>query len=547
MQISTALFLQAQNTAQSQKLSPQEALKTLTQEIPSASLLPTATSSLKEVIASMLMQLAAETSSKSSILETLQHSALFKNFGNFSTDIQSLLNVLKGDKIFEKEFLVLQNFQKNIDSVDAKVLQSQIRHSGIFLESTLASKVTKETLVETLKSLSIALESHLAQTNKSAMLTKEISPFVQKLSEPQALSSQQLQEVLKETLSLLRQSVKQHLSFESPSPLKASLSLVDTLEQSSKELALVASKMENAPQEGKKTIESFVTRLQDTLKTLTMELQTHLQGGANQSVVTQIETLVQQTTHLAQNSSSSLMVENTLKEQLLLVANRIKQEIAIHHPEASKQTSHAQNTAVLEQKILSFLKPELFLPSVLTQKLSLNPEQADILGDIKGTLSALSEKLTHSTQTQTQTQSALEMTNKLLTQIEYHQLASYVSSATHVYIPFTWEGLKEGSMMMKQSSEDAFHCQIDLALEHYGKLHVMLVLSNKTYLDMSIATEKESLKEKVSEHLSALKQSLNEVGIITQSVKLLEYKEESIVKKEYFLDDSLNFGINITV
>lgn len=543
MQISTALFLQAQNTAQSQKLSPQEALKTLTQEIQSASLLPTTTSSLKEVITSMLTQLAAETSSKSSILETLQHSALFKNFGNFSTDIQSLLNVLKSDKTFEKEFLVLQNFQKNIDSMDAKVLQSQIRHSGVFLESTLASKVTKEALIETLKSLSIALESHFAQTNKSAMLTKEISPFVQKLSEPQALSSQQLQEVLKETLGLLRQSVKQHLSFESPSPLKASLALVDTLEQSSKELALVASKMKNAPQEAKKTIESFVARLQDTLKTLKMELQTHLQSGANQSIVTQIETLVQQTTHLVQNSSSSLMVENTLKEQLLLVANRIKQEIAIHHSEASKQTSHAQNTAVLEQKILSFLKPELFLPPALMQKLSLNSEQADILGDIKGTLSALSEKLTHSTQTQ----SALEMTNKLLTQIEYHQLASYVSSATHVYIPFTWEGLKEGSMMMKQSSDDAFHCQIDLSLEHYGKLHVMLVLSNKTYLDMSIATEKESLKEKVSEHLSTLKQSLNEVGIITQSVKLLEYKEESIVKKEYFLDDSLNFGINITV
>lgn len=544
MQISTALFLQAQNTAQSQKLSQHSAAKTTAQDITSP-FLPAATpSSLKDVITTMLTQLAAEASSKSGLLETLQKSPLFKNLGNFSADMQTLLGSLKNAKGFEKEFLLLQNFQKNIDTVDAKVLQNQVRNSGIFLESTLASKATKEGLSETLKSLSSALTSHLSQTHKTALLTKEITPYLQKLSEPQSLSSQQLQEVLKDTLSLLRQSVKQHLSFEAPSPLKPALALLDTLEKNSKTFALVASKIENAPQQAKAIIETFTANLQETLKALKQEIQTHLQGGASQSIVSQVETLLQQTTLLPQ-SSNALMADNTLKEQLLLMANRIKQEITLHHPEATKQVNHLENTALLEQKILALSKPELFLSSSLMQKLSLNPEQADILGDIKGTLSTLSEKLTQSTQAQTQ--NALEITNKLLTNIEYHQLVSYVGSSTHVYIPFVWQGLKEGSMMMKQSSEDAFHCQIDLELEHYGKLHMMLVLSNKVYLDMSIATEKETLKEKVSEHLITLKQSLNEVGIITQSVKLLEYKEESLIKKEYFLDDSIKFGINISV
>lgn len=102
-------------------------------------------------------------------------------------------------------------------------------------------------------------------------------------------------------------------------------------------------------------------------------------------------------------------------------------------------------------------------------------------------------------------------------------------------------------MMMKQTKEDAFHCQIDLDLEQYGKLNMMLLLSGENSIDMTIATQKSELRDKVSEHVSDLKKALNEVGIITQSVRLIEYKEESVKKKEYFSDDTLNFGINITV
>lgn len=544
MQISTALFLQTHNASQNQKASPGEALKALAQGNEPLSQMPTSSTSLKEVVTTMLSHLAQEITSKSTLLETVQQSPLFKNLGNFSTDLQSLLKMLKSDALFSKEVLLFENFQKNIETIDAKVLKNQIQHSGLFLESALASKLTKEALSSSLKTLSAELKTYLADTQKTVLLAKELTPLVESLAKPQSLNPLEVQNTLKQTLALVRQSIREHLSFESASPLKESLLQSAKIENSIKELPLLASKIENSPQQAVSIIHKWANSLKEVLLTIQNEINTNAPTLLNSTLATQIESLLQQTISLPQASTSWLM-DGSLREQLLLLANRLKQEISLHDPVALKQANHAEKSTLIEQKIVSLLKPEVYLSSDVMKKLSINPADASILGDIKGVLSNLAEKLTHSPQTQST--HALELTNKLLTQIEYHQLVSYVGSTTHVYVPFVWEGLKEGSMMMKQTSENAFHCQIDLDLEQYGKIHMMLVLSNNEYLDMSIATQKESLKEKVGEHLSSLKQALNEVGIITQSIKLLEYKEETILKKEYFDDTNLNFGINISV
>lgn len=102
-------------------------------------------------------------------------------------------------------------------------------------------------------------------------------------------------------------------------------------------------------------------------------------------------------------------------------------------------------------------------------------------------------------------------------------------------------------MMMKQTKEDTFHCQIDLDLEQYGKLNMMLLLREDKYIDITIATQKNELSAKVNEHLSELKKALGDVGLMIQSVRLMDYKEASVQKKEYFADEALNFGINITI
>ncbi len=547
MQISTALFLQTQGAQSEKKVSKEAVVKVLSQSLEPPTATPTHSNSVKAVVAELMGTLASEAKSKGAVLEFLQQSPVFKNLGHFQSDVKSLISLLKGDPTFEKPLLLLQNFQKNIETIDPKLLKAHVQNSGIFFESTLAKHVTKEEMTATLKSLVVELKEHLAQTQKTPTFNKEITPLLQRLSEPKSLSATQIHTTLKATLELVRQSVKEHLSFEAPAPLKTSYALTQKLETLHSSFPPMASKSENLT-EPLHVSQKVTTELKELVNTLKTELLKNAPEQMVAKVFPMMEALLQNpqmTGTQIQTPLTTAMSGLSLEEQLLLVTNRLKQEIIQLEPQTPKLASFVEKSVQIEHKIFSLLKPEVFLAPEVMQKLSINPSDAQILSDIKGILTSLGDKLVASTNPNAT--NALETTQKLLTQIEYHQLVSYVGSSTHLYIPFTWDGLKEGSMMMKQTKDDAFHCQIDLDLEQYGKINMMLLLSGENIIDMTIATQKSELRDKVSEHVSDLKKALNEVGIITQSVRLMEYKEERVKKKEYFADDTLNFGINITI
>lgn len=546
MQISTALLLNAQTTTTTvDKKVSQEALKQAflsATEAPSATPPPTS-SNVKEIVANLLGSLVSEAKSKSAILDLLQNTPVFKNLGNFTNDLKSLITFLKSEPSLEKPLLFLQNFEKNIQSVDAKILKEQVQNSGVFLESKLANTLSKEAVVSDVKSLVTELKEHLSQTNKSASLTKEMATLIQKLENPKEMLPSELQSTLKSVLDLFRQSVKQHLSFESPPMLKDANQIVNKLENSIKQMALITSKIENSPQ-SVEIEQHFTAQVKELLSTLKQELPKIISNeNEMKPLVVQIETLVSKPSLVMQTVVTQ--DELSIQDQLTMLTNRIKTQIAISDPSAPKQAHYIDSSTQLEQRIVSLLKPEVFISPAVMQKLSLNLTDVEMLSDMKGVLTHLHENLT--TSTSPKANEALEATNKLLTQIDYHQLASFVSSSAHLYIPFTWEGLSGGSMQMKQTQEDHFHCQIDLDLEQYGKINMMLLLSQDKYIDITIATQNNELKAKVSEHLSSLKQALNEVGLITGSVKIIEYKETNGAKNDYFADEQLNFGINISI
>lgn len=546
MQISTALLLNAQTTATTvDKKVSKEALKQAflsSTEAPSATPPPTS-SNVKEIVANLLGSLVSEAKSKSAILDLLQNAPIFKNLGNFTNDLKSLITFLKSEPNLEKPLLFLQNFEKNIQTVDAKILKEQVQNSGVFLESKLANILSKEVVVSDVKSLVAELKEHLSQTNKSASLTKEMATLMQKLENPKEMLPSELQSTLKSVLDLFRQSVKQHLSFESPPILKDANQMVSKLENSLKQMALITSKIENSPH-SVEIEQHFTAQVKELLSTLKQELPKIIPNANEMKpLIVQIETLLSQPSLVMQTAVTQ--DELSVQDQLTMLTNRIKTQITISDPSAPKQAHYIDNSTQLEQKIVSLLKPEVFISPSVMQKLSLNLTDVEMLSDMKGVLTHLHENL--ATSTSPKAGEALEATNKLLTQIDYHQLASFVSSSAHLYIPFTWEGLSGGSMQMKQTQEDHFHCQIDLDLEQYGKINMMLLLSQDKYIDITIATQKNELKEKVSEHLSSLKQALNEVGLITGSVKIIEYKETNGAKNDYFADEQLNFGINISI
>ena len=219
MHISTALFLQTQGVQSEKKVSKDAVAKVVSQSLEPPSATPTHSNSVKEIDTGLMGSFALEAKSKGAVLEFLQQSPVFKNLGHFQNDVKSLMNLLKADPTFEKPLLLLQNLQENIDTIDPKLLKTQVQTSGIFFESTLAKRATKEEMTATLKSLVSELKEHLAQTQKTPIFNKEINALLQRLSEPKSLSATQVDTALKATLELVRQSVKEHLFFEAPAPL----------------------------------------------------------------------------------------------------------------------------------------------------------------------------------------------------------------------------------------------------------------------------------------------------------------------------------------
>ena len=71
----------------------------------------------------------------------------------------------------------------------------------------------------------------------------------------------------------------------------------------------------------------------------------------------------------------------------------------------------------------------------------------------------------------------------------------------------------------------------------------MLMLFDDHYLNLSIATEKETLKDKVKEHLPLLKAGLSGAGLIPLHVKMIPLSKE----ENYSTDEMMDFGMNLRV
>lgn len=560
----------------------------------------------QDVVGQLLSSAISESKSKSAIFEILQNNQLFKNMGNFAEDIKSLTSLIKLDSSIAKPLALLQLFSKNVEQLDVKMLQEQVKNSGIFFESKLANIVTQKGVAEAIQTLTLELKEHFDGTNKAVIpVVKEIGPIMERLNALKELSSQEAQSSLKSLLDLFRQSVKQVLSSENTAAFKEVYQNAQKLDYAIQQMDLINSKIDNYPS-SMKVEEHFTTQVKVLLELLKENLnalqlddlqpkidqllakETFLKerNGINRlltnetlvtsSNVNMIEEAIQTPSQVLLNNDNTLdemalvnketlkaseMIisptlvataltntniqksSETVEEALKMVVNRLKQQIEILDTKTIQQAEFVDKSTILEQKIHSLIKPELFVGKAMAQKLSLDPTDVELLSDMKGVLTKLGDSLAPIPQNK----EALEVTNRLLTQIEYHQLFSYVSSSTHLYIPFSWDGLNGGSMMMKQSSDEKFHCQIDLDLEAYGKLNMMLLLSGEKYIDISIATQKKELGEKITQQLNELKRALNEVGLITGNVKMLEYKDVSAVKNDYFSGEKLQFGINIKI
>ncbi len=139
--------------------------------------------------------------------------------------------------------------------------------------------------------------------------------------------------------------------------------------------------------------------------------------------------------------------------------------------------------------------------------------------------------------------------NKMMAQIEYFQLTSYLNHSLHTYLPFDWEKFEGGDIEFKKETQNQYTCHINLELKEYGKVKINLLYDEGNHISVGFFLENDELKEKMLDNLQKLRKNLSETGVFVQNISLIDEKE--ILKDErinLFNDEnSQTIALDITV
>jgi len=195
---------------------------------------------------------------------------------------------------------------------------------------------------------------------------------------------------------------------------------------------------------------------------------------------------------------------------------------------------------LLKQK---FENSGVFLESKLKNASTQNIKEL-ISNDLKSILLQASEEITNSSNPNKT--EILKQVDKLLLQIDYHQLLSHLSSSSSLYIPFSWEQLQEGHIELKRDKENRFYCDIDLKLKEYGELNLKLTLYNENQLNLHIYSDNAAFKEIIKENISSLRSALIESSITPREIRLFDTKP-SVQSPYENSDKPIDLGFEVKV
>lgn len=602
-----------------------KALKEVLKEADSKSLdqmLKNNSTSVKDVIKELFEGLKSGTKSNTAIENILKNSTVFKELGNVSTNLSTLMDDISQDASLEKFKPQIESFLKNIKDMDAGTLKEQINKSGVFLESkmiqtpntkienvlnqiqnlvknidTPQAKQVNDLLVKTFQSTSTNELSNNLKT-----LTSSLQNLSTTLNTPQTQNLSNLTNQLKEfmgngalveskiennTTTNLNPQIKEAINTQTKELLvQIKNDLIQNPNSINKDtLNQVQNLVKNIDIPEAKQINEILTKIiqnpssTDTtsnLKTLTSSLenlsnsvnnsQTQIKEAVNtqtKDLLLQIKNELVQNPSIINNNTTMPLIDNLLKMdnlfskgeniQNLLNQNNISTftnnfssnlSPLLTNLKESLETLNPNNNAIQTHVSKLVEQVENLIKDLINPKTQAN----NVSDDMKTILLQIQEEV--SSKIDPKSQEIAKQVDKLLTQIDYHQLASLTSNSNNVYLPFFWEMLDEGNISMKKTDEDKFYCQINLTLKDFGKVDLMLAMYDKNKIDLTIYAQREHFKTVIRENMQSLKVALNSVDLIPVNIKLLDLKEDQVEKKDpsqTYMENSYTQTINSSI
>ena len=472
-------------------------------------------SSPADILKDLFNQAKSGTKSNTNIENMLKNSSVFKNLGSFSNSTTTLLNQIDENSNLAKFKPMIESFLKNISNLDENSLKEQINKSGVFLESKIAQN----------------------SSNKLEQLLNQIQNITKDLNSPQA---KQVNELITKTTINNEQNMKSLLSLlqnlSSSLSNKATLNLSNLTNQLSTiidKASLLESKLQNSStnqlQDNKTTISNQTKELLTQIKS---EVLTNNPQNQTKNLLSQIDTLIKANDLFSKIENISVSSQNTATNNISTFTSNFASNLNtllmsmkndLINLSTNQNNNNAQNSLLkVIDKIEIILKENVLNPNM--QTMSKN-EATTLSSDMKSILLQMSDDL--ASKTDVKSQEMFRQVDKMITQIEYHQLLSHSGNSNSVYVPFLWDMLEDGSINMKKTEEEKFYCQINLTLKDFGKVDLMMAMYDKNKIDISIYAQRDHFKNAVKENLQSLKKALNDVDLIPVNIKLLDLKEEN--------------------
>ncbi len=490
---------------------------------------------------------------------------------NFATNLDSLLTNLKTSIQNLPSSNETLNFNQSINKIiqslenlssQAQLVESKIANSNTPLDTNLLNN--KEIInTKTLETL-LTLKQELV--NIKGIDTKPLNQLIDKLLNLQNLFTKidlpnlnqsgfqsNFATNLDSLLTNLKTSIQNLPSSNETLNFNQSINkIIQSLENLSSQAQLVESKIANSNTPLDTNLlnnkEIINTKTLETLLTLKQEL-VNIKGIDTKPLNQLIDKLLNLQNLFTKidlpNLNQSGFQSNFATNLDSLLTN-LKTSIQ-NLPSSNDNLNLHQNINKTIQKLETIINnliqnPNSFLPK----------ESSPIQNDMKALLLQVQGELI--SKNDPNSQETLKQVDRLITQIEYHQLQSIVSNSNNVYIPFLWDMLDEGSISMKKINEDKFYCEINLSLKEFGETNLLLALYDKNKLDLTIYASKNSFKKSIQEALPKLRSSLNSVDLIPVNIKIVDIKKEDTKEQKQMNqfnqnDDFINpsFGVDIRV
>ena len=405
--------------------------------------------------------------------------------------------------------LKLKEFLKPIADLKAGSLNDQIKNSGVMLEANLKDALTPEKLPSSIQKLLSDIKNLSNQNLLSQILT---------------LNDENLdnQNSFMKLTSMLEKASGDAKNILDNSSIKTLLKDVDKLDNVAKFLDKNFSKEQSADAVKNQTskMENFISNLSEKVANLASEKLNQNFGFTQnhkelKAILESLKNDLKMLNNIgdeaglvkAFNEVSDVSKEGSLQDKLQSAARRLAHSLSLADPEASTAKSDlVESKALLKQLKLATND----INNITTKSQS---EISKVLNqDVKSTLLNISEK--------SQNAQTVNAANKMISQIEMHQMVSSLQGGIQTYMPYIWDGVEGGNVAFKQGKKDKFYAQIDLNFKKFGQINVMVGLVDKRYIDLSVATQTNEFKELILGNSSELKQAISKLGLIVSNFNI---------------------------